>query len=142
MLGLTWWLNSKESACSAGATGDASSILGLGRSLGGRHDNPLQCSCLESSMNRGVWRAIVQRVVKSQIWLKRPRHTCTHIYMSIPIPNLSQPPPPLGVHTCVLYVCVSVYALQIGSSVPFSRLYIYVLIYEIHFSFSDLLHSV
>ena len=38
------------------------SFLGLGRSPGGGHDNPLQYSYLESSMNRGVWQAIVQRV--------------------------------------------------------------------------------
>ena len=35
----------------------ASSIPGLGRSLGGVHANPLQHSCLEKSMNRGAWRA-------------------------------------------------------------------------------------
>ena len=35
----------KESACSAG---DLGSILGLGRSPGGRHGNPLQYSCLEN----------------------------------------------------------------------------------------------
>ena len=80
--------------------------------------------------------------LKSQIQLKRPRPTCMHIQCQSQSPNLSQPSSPLGVHTCVLYVCVSVYALQIGSSVPFSRFYIYVLIYEIYFSLSDLLHSV
>ena len=35
----------KESACDAG---DPGSILGLGRSPGGGHGNPLQCSCLEN----------------------------------------------------------------------------------------------
>ena len=35
----------KESACNSG---DAGSIPGLGRSLGGRHGNPLQYSCLEN----------------------------------------------------------------------------------------------
>ena len=35
----------KESACSAG---DLGSTPGLGRSPGGRHDNPLQQSCLEN----------------------------------------------------------------------------------------------
>ena len=34
----------KESACNAG---DLGSIPGLGRSPGGGHGNPLQCSCLE-----------------------------------------------------------------------------------------------
>ena len=38
----------KESTCDAGNTGDLSSILGLGRSPGGRHGNPLQYSYLEN----------------------------------------------------------------------------------------------
>ena len=37
--------DSKESACNAG---DLGSILELGRSPGGGHGNPLQCSCLEN----------------------------------------------------------------------------------------------
>ena len=37
----------------------AGSIPGLGRSPGGGHDNPLQYSCLENPMDRGVWWAIV-----------------------------------------------------------------------------------
>ena len=59
---------SKKSACSAG---DASSIPGSGRSLGGGNGNPLQHSCLENPMDRGAWRAIVQRVAKSWTRLKR-----------------------------------------------------------------------
>ena len=35
--------------------GDAGSILGLGRSLGGGNVSPLQNSCLENPMNRGAW---------------------------------------------------------------------------------------
>ena len=35
----------KESACNAG---DPGLIPGSGRSPGGRHGNPLQCSCLEN----------------------------------------------------------------------------------------------
>ena len=35
----------KESACNAG---DLALIPGLGRSPGGGHGNPLQCSCLEN----------------------------------------------------------------------------------------------
>ena len=44
----------KESACSVG---DLSSILGSGRSPGEENGNPLQDSCLESSTDRGAWRA-------------------------------------------------------------------------------------
>ena len=44
----------KESVCNAG---DLGSIPGLGGSPGEGNDNPLQCSCLENSMERGAWRA-------------------------------------------------------------------------------------
>ena len=44
---------------------DYSSVPGLGRSHGERHDNPLQCSCLENPMGRGAWRATDHRVTKS-----------------------------------------------------------------------------
>ena len=42
----------KASACNVG---DLGSIPGSGRSLGEGTGNPLQYSCLENSMNRGVW---------------------------------------------------------------------------------------
>ena len=64
MPGHPQWLSGKESACNAGTAGDMSWILGLGRSSGGGHGNPLQYSCLESPMDRGAWRAIVHRVMK------------------------------------------------------------------------------
>ena len=42
------------------------------------------------------------------------------VYMSIPISQFIPPPlSPLGVHMFVLYICVSISALQTGSSVPF-----------------------
>ena len=51
--------NSKESACHAG---DQSSIPGLGSSSGEGNGNPLQYSCLEYSMDRGGWWAILHEV--------------------------------------------------------------------------------
>ena len=39
--------------------GDAGSFPGLGSFPGGGHGNPLQCSCLENSVDRGAWRATV-----------------------------------------------------------------------------------
>ena len=39
---------------------------GLGRHLGERNDNPLQCSCLEKSLEKGTWWATAHRVAKSQ----------------------------------------------------------------------------
>ena len=51
----------KASACNAG---DLGSIRGLGRSPGEGNGNPLQYSCLENSMDRGVWQATVHGVAK------------------------------------------------------------------------------
>ena len=45
VLGFTSGSDDKESACNVG---DLSLIPGLGRSPGGGHGNPLQCSCLEN----------------------------------------------------------------------------------------------
>ena len=44
----------KESPARAGDAVEASSILGLGRSPGVGNGNPLQYSCLENSMDRGI----------------------------------------------------------------------------------------
>ena len=43
---------------SAGDTGDAGSIPGLGRSPGGGNGNLLQCSCQDNPMDRGAWQAM------------------------------------------------------------------------------------
>ena len=56
----------KNPPTNAGATGDAGSIPGSGRSPGGGNGNPLQYSCLENPMDRGVWQATVLRVAKSR----------------------------------------------------------------------------
>ena len=55
------WLSGKESACQ---WGDTSLIPGSGRSPGEENGNPLQYSCLENSMDRGAWWAIVPGVKK------------------------------------------------------------------------------
>ena len=49
----------------AGDVRDLWSIPEWGRSPGGGHGNPLQYSCLENSMNKGVCRAIVHGVTNS-----------------------------------------------------------------------------
>ena len=51
--------------------GGVSLISGLGRSLGGGFSNPVQISCLENSMGRGVWWATVHRVAQSLTRLKQ-----------------------------------------------------------------------
>ena len=50
---------------------DRGSVSGLGRSRGRGHGNPLQCSCLETPIDRGDWQATVPGVAKSQIGLKQ-----------------------------------------------------------------------
>ena len=42
-----------------------SSVPGLGRSPGKANGNPLQYSCLENSMDRGAWWAIVHGLTES-----------------------------------------------------------------------------
>ena len=44
--------------------GDAHSIPGSGRSLGGGNGNPVQYSCLGNPMDRGTWQATVHEVAK------------------------------------------------------------------------------
>ena len=57
------------------------SIPGLGQSPGGGHGNPLQCSCLETLLDRGAWRATVHRITKSWTWLKwLSRHAGSNLY--------------------------------------------------------------
>ena len=65
---LSWWLSDKESACNAGAAGDAGLIPGSsGRSPGGRQGNLLQYSCLENPMDRGAWWAGYSPEVRKQL---------------------------------------------------------------------------
>ena len=60
---LSGWHSGKEFAFKAG---DAGSIPGSGRSPVKWNSNPLQYSCLENSMNRGVWEPTVLAVAKNQ----------------------------------------------------------------------------
>ena len=55
----------KNPLANAGDAGDKGSIPALGRSPGGGHGKPLQCSCLENLMDRGAWWATVHGVAKS-----------------------------------------------------------------------------
>ena len=59
-------LEVKNLPASAGDTGDASSIPGLGGSPGGGHGNPLQYPCLEDPMDTRAWWATVHRVPESR----------------------------------------------------------------------------
>ena len=55
----------KESAGSAGDTGDEGLIPELGRHPREGNGNPLQYSCLENPKDRGAWQPTAQRVGKN-----------------------------------------------------------------------------
>ena len=63
----------------AGDTRDAGSLPGLGRSPGAGRGKLLQDSCLENPMDRGAWRATVQRVAELDM-TEATWHICTQIY--------------------------------------------------------------
>ena len=56
----------ENSAANVGDIRDTGLIPGSGRSPGGGHGNPLQCSSLENPRDRGAWWVAVHRVAKSQ----------------------------------------------------------------------------
>ena len=51
----------------AGHLRNMGSIPGLGKCPGEGHANPLQRSCLENPMDRGVWRAAVHGVTEAEM---------------------------------------------------------------------------
>ena len=61
----------KNCPANAGDVRDTGSIPGLGRSPEEGNGNPLQHSCLENPMDRGVWRAKVHRVINNWPQLKQ-----------------------------------------------------------------------
>jgi len=61
--------NDRQPPASAEDIRDLGSIPGLERSPGEGNGHPLQYSCLENPMDRGVWWTSVHRVAKSQTLL-------------------------------------------------------------------------
>ena len=116
MSGFLGGSDSKESAYN---TGDPGSIPGSGRYPRERNGYPLQCSCLENSMDRGVWGL---QSMESQRWTRLSEYIHC-VYMSVPFSRFSPPAiSSLGIHTFVLYIYVSISALQIRLSVAFSKI--------------------
>ena len=56
----------KKLPANSGDVRDLGLIPGSGRSPGEVNGNPLQYSCLEDSMDRGAWQALVHGVTKNQ----------------------------------------------------------------------------
>ena len=70
----------KNPPTNAGDAGDKGSIPGPGRSPSRGTGRPLQCSCLENSMDRGGWRAAVHGVTGSHTTKQLSKHP--HTYFS------------------------------------------------------------
>ena len=80
-LGFPGSTSGKEST-QQGRRKDMGSISGSGRSPGGGNGNPLQCSCLENSKDRGAWWATVYGVTKRRTQLKQ-LSTHTHVTLGV-----------------------------------------------------------
>ena len=80
-IGFPCGTSGKEPACQCRRHRRHRSIPGLGRSPEEGNDNPLQCYCLENSMDRGAWQATVHRIAKWPGWAtKQP---LAHVYICI-----------------------------------------------------------
>ena len=119
----------KNPPVNAGDIREAGWIPGSGRSFGEEYGNPLQCSCLESPMDRGVWQAIIQRVTQSRTLLKRLGMS-THISTEADQQQTSQTAlllrkSPLTCHSrqwavfTGLVLCCSLFNLPSEGPVPF-----------------------
>ena len=68
----------KNPPTSAGNLRDTGSVSGSGRCPGGGHGDPLQYSCLENPMDRGVWQVMVHGVMESDT--TEYAHTCVYAF--------------------------------------------------------------
>ena len=70
LLGFPGGASGKEPAYHEADIRDEGSMPGSGRSPGRCHGNPLQNSCLENPMDRGIWWTTAHRVAMSQTQLR------------------------------------------------------------------------
>ena len=78
----------------AGDVRDADSIPGLGRSPGEGNGNPLNYSCLENSMDRGAWQAIVHGTAKNGHGSQRIGHDLETNIFTFHFHYIPPSPPP------------------------------------------------
>ena len=91
----------KNPPANAGYIRDVGLIPELGRSPGRWHGNPLQHSCLENTVDRGVWWATVHKVTKSWTrlkWSSTAEHSTSHPQRGF-VTNLL-----LGLWMCIPFV--------------------------------------
>ena len=71
------WCGGKEPTCQCRRhVGDLGFIPGWGRSPGGGHGNPLQCSCLKNTMDK-------RNLVGYSPWGRRESHTTEHTHVGL-----------------------------------------------------------
>ena len=70
----------KNPPANAGDSKEVGLLTGSGRFPGEGNGNLIQYSCLENSMDRGAWWAIVHGVAKSQTQLSARTHKHTHTH--------------------------------------------------------------
>ena len=75
----------KNLPANAGGARDVGLIPGSGRSPGEGNGNSLQYSCLENSIDKGVWQATVHRVTKSRTLLRTHTYIRVYIYMHVTV---------------------------------------------------------
>ena len=93
----------KESIRNAGDTAEVGLIRGSGRSPGEGNGNPLQYSCLENPMDRGVWRATVHRVAKSRTGRKQLSMHAYLIHNVVLLSDVQQSESVTHIHIATLF---------------------------------------
>ena len=80
----------KNPPANAGDIRDAGSVPGLGKSPGGGHGSPLQCSCLENPLDRGVWCGLQSMESQTVQHNRSNLATNMHAFSEPEIGNLAQ----------------------------------------------------
>ena len=92
----------KNLSANSGNTGDVGSIPASGRSPGVGHRKPLQYSCLENSVDRGVWWATVPMGAKRWTQLSTNAQGMKRIHKHLPVFSTS-----VCVHANLLQSCTT-----------------------------------